>query len=54
LYDAIAVQTCHHDSARCDAQGRFRADTMNERRAAPTGELVRVYVPGLSGPALAG
>jgi len=54
LYDVIAVQACHHDSARRDTQGRFRVDTMNERRAAPTGELVRVDVPALSGPALAG
>ncbi len=38
----------HHrfNDGRCDAQGRFWAGTMNERRDAPTGVLVKVDSAG--------
>ena len=38
----------HHrfNDGRCDAQGRFFAGTMNERRDAPTGELLRIDTGG--------
>jgi sugar lactone lactonase YvrE len=38
----------HHrfNDGRCDAQGRFWAGTMNERRDAPSGTLVRVDPAG--------
>lgn len=38
----------HHrfNDGRCDAQGRFFAGTMNERRDAPTGELLRLDAAG--------
>ena len=38
----------HHrfNDGRCDAQGRFFAGTMNERRDAPTGELLRIDADG--------
>jgi sugar lactone lactonase YvrE len=44
----------HHrfNDGRCDAQGRFWAGTMNERRDAPTGVLVKVDSAGRLEPML--
>ena len=44
----------HHrfNDGRCDAQGRFWAGTMNERRDAPTGMLVKVDSAGRLEPML--
>ena len=44
----------HHrfNDGRCDAQGRFFAGTMNERRDAPTGALVRIDPSGGAEPVL--
>jgi sugar lactone lactonase YvrE len=44
----------HHrfNDGRCDPRGRFFAGTMNERRDAPTGELLRIDASGRMEPVL--